>query len=374
MKYAAVLAAAAVVAVSAETPTEQALEHIEADLHSLESAVQAEEGGNASSEEESSDSAAPMTREEKAAEDERILSKLDSTEKGLIKSNVEYSKGVYASSKTKVGSFLEKARSWAASTAAKLVKAIGDGDFAEGEGEPFEELADEGEDEAEEGRHSAILFPVVKHPSVGEIGRSPRECNTGRLNVLSRQILACGRSIGQEFSCIDDTDVVRPASSAALPCWQAPASASIRRITAAKNDFMTISSGLRTPVQQMMLYIHKERGVCNQRNPVARPGRSNHNGGMAMDISSYNYWKADLRAAGWRWGVPKNGRLTDLVHFTYTAGNSNARALMLKAFQRLWNINQTNDRFKLEEDGGYGTNTRAALEASPADGFDQTCE
>jgi len=237
-----------------------------------------------------------------------------------------------------------------------------------------ENEGDHGEYEEDEGRHAAIMFPPQGNPTVRQIATT--KCNTGELNALSRQIINCGKAIGQEFTCIDDESVIRGTTNAALPCFQAAAAEAVRAASREKNDFITISSGLRTPVQQMMLYIHRELWLrnsatapCRQRFPVAKPGGSNHNGGMAMDVSASSYWRSTFRNNGWRWYGSG-----DPVHYDFSAGNPDARKAMLKAFQKLWNLNQTEERFRLDEDGKYGPNTRRALEAAPANGFETTCD
>jgi len=44
---------------------------------------------------------------------------------------------------------------------------------------------------------------------------------------------------------------------------------------------------------------------------AALPGKSNHEGGNAIDTSNYNYWLTTLQAYGWVHSYPSS----DPVHF-----------------------------------------------------------
>jgi hypothetical protein len=65
---------------------------------------------------------------------------------------------------------------------------------------------------------------------------------------------------------------------------------------------------------------------------AAKPGQSNHESGLAIDVAYYDYWRSALQNNGWRWYGSG-----DLVHYDYVAGGSDLRSANLKAFQRLWN-------------------------------------
>ena len=56
------------------------------------------------------------------------------------------------------------------------------------------------------------------------------------------------------------------------------------------------------------------------------------------------------------------------MHFDYVgAGAVSLSGTDVLAFQRLWNLNNPND--KIAEDGQYGPATEARIQSSPADGF-----
>jgi len=124
---------------------------------------------------------------------------------------------------------------------------------------------------------------------------------------------------------------------------------------AARTTPLTINSMFRTLADQYVLY---HSGACGL---AATPGNSNHETGTAVDLAN---WSAAMRAmtnAGCRHPYP--GR--DDVHFDCPGGDR--RADSVRAFQRLWNVNNASDR--IAEDGDYGPMTAARVARSPAGGF-----
>jgi hypothetical protein len=135
---------------------------------------------------------------------------------------------------------------------------------------------------------------------------------------------------------------------------------------------MVVNSAYRTLAQQFLLYNWWTGGVCNFQ-AVARPGASNHQAGLAIDIEDYGGWRPHLERYGWKWFG-----LRDKPHFTYV-GNGLVLSVQLNgktidirntatlAFQRLWNRNNSSE--KIAEDGDFGSTTQSKLKASPANGF-----
>lgn len=124
---------------------------------------------------------------------------------------------------------------------------------------------------------------------------------------------------------------------------------------AARTTPLTINSMFRTLADQYVLY---HSGACGL---AATPGNSNHQTGTAVDLAN---WSAAMRAmlnAGCRHPYPGN----DDVHFDCPGGDR--RADSVRAFQRLWNVNNPGDR--IAEDGAYGPMTAARMARSPAGGF-----
>jgi len=123
---------------------------------------------------------------------------------------------------------------------------------------------------------------------------------------------------------------------------------------------MNISSMYRTIAQQYFLY---RRAACFP--AVAKPGRSNHESGIALDVSDpdNSTWRAALQSVGFNWLGS-----WDRFHFDYRgAGSVDLRGEDVRAFQRLWNRNHPED--KIAEDGAWGGDTESRLKQSPANGF-----
>jgi hypothetical protein len=125
---------------------------------------------------------------------------------------------------------------------------------------------------------------------------------------------------------------------------------------------LTANSMLRTVVQQYLLYRWYQLGRCGIQL-AALPGNSNHETGLAIDTSQYDAWKPTLEAHGFRWLGS-----SDVVHFDYVgAGAKNLRGEDVRAFQRLWNLNNPSD--KITVDGDYGPATESRIKQSPPNGF-----
>ncbi|NOY91103.1 MAG: hypothetical protein GXP55_07805, partial [Deltaproteobacteria bacterium] len=120
---------------------------------------------------------------------------------------------------------------------------------------------------------------------------------------------------------------------------------------------LSITSAFRTVADQYVLY---NSGGCGL---AARPGRSNHQSGRAVDLSNASAARAALEAQGCVWFGSR-----DPVHFD--CPGMDLRADAITAFQHLWNVNNPGDT--IAEDGAYGAQTDARLAGSPAGGFSDT--
>jgi MYXO-CTERM domain-containing protein len=124
---------------------------------------------------------------------------------------------------------------------------------------------------------------------------------------------------------------------------------------AARTTPLTINSMFRTLADQYVLY---HSGACGL---AAQPGSSNHETGTAVDLANWSAAMRAMTAAGCRHPYPGS----DDVHFD--CPGSDRRADSVRAFQRLWNVNNPSDR--IAEDGAYGPMTGARVARSPAGGF-----
>lgn len=190
-------------------------------------------------------------------------------------------------------------------------------------------------------------------------------CGTEVVSGLSRQLvrqLNCLRS-GLFTDLNSLSRVSLSTAAAAVPYLQTSAASALQRAVNQRGVTMTINSALRTLPQQLMLYTWMLRKQCRI-TAAAQPGKSNHNGGLAVDIQDANSWKTAMTNNGWT----KLGDW-DPMHYDYNGG-TDVRQLSVLAFQKLWNLNNPNN--KLTEDGAYGSKTENAILSSPVSGFAKT--
>jgi hypothetical protein len=209
-------------------------------------------------------------------------------------------------------------------------------------------------------------FVFAAGTTVGAIARTA--CSTAGAAALSEQLLA-------EVECMRAGTLSSIASVPGLRLGPGVLSKLNRGAAGALRDAvagssLTLNSATRSTAQQYILYYWYEHGRCTGVvRLAARPGRSNHESGLAIDTSAYATWRSRLSAHGFRWLGS-----SDPVHFDYGgAGAVDIRSLAVKAFQRLWNRNHPGDR--IAEDGAWGPNTAARMDRAPAGGFEQgaTC-
>ncbi len=193
-------------------------------------------------------------------------------------------------------------------------------------------------------------------------------CSTTSVFGLSTQIV-------KETNCLvpgalaampNRSDFVKgPATFAFL---QTPGRNALVGLLDADSRVFSVNSMLRTVAQQYLLYTWFQQGRCGIQ-AAARPGKSNHETGLALDTSDFSAFRSALEARGFRWFGDG-----DRVHFDYAgAGVRNLTGTDVRAFQRLWNLNNPAD--KITVDGLYGPQTESRLRKSPAAGFAQgsTC-
>ena len=191
---------------------------------------------------------------------------------------------------------------------------------------------------------------------------------TGLVSGLSRQIIAQMNNL--QASILVNFDNLRGISSSGEPhlnlYLQPGARESLRialraGIAQQPNLKMTINSAYRTVAQQHILY------QVYQRAPkliplAAKPGNSNHEDGLAIDVNNYNIWKPYLLKYGWQWlGAG------DPVHFFENNGRDDVGNLGVKAFQSLWN--KYNPSELMTVDGNFGAQTAAKMDRCPIAGF-----
>jgi hypothetical protein len=180
---------------------------------------------------------------------------------------------------------------------------------------------------------------------------------------LSKQIIAEARCMASDsYTAVPDLGNVT-FNSGVFAYMEKPAKDHlVGSLKAHPGTKMTVASMLRTIAQQFLLYSWYKSGRCGI-GLAATPGNSNHETGLAIDVSQYSTWKGSLQAHGFHWLGS-----SDPVHFDYAgAGAKDYRGIDVKAFQRLWNRNHPSD--KIATDGEWGPQTEARMKKAPAGGF-----
>lgn len=192
----------------------------------------------------------------------------------------------------------------------------------------------------------------------GLIKDAPLGVSTSIVNGLSQQLIyQINLIVPNALVSFDDLNV--ELGNAAFPFVPQAGKEALRKAIAKRGETLVVNSAYRTLAQQVLLYNNRS----NNKNPVAAPGTSNHQSGLALDIEDRDGWEPFLIPLGWE---PLAG---DPPHVDYQgAGARDLRKTTILAFQKLWNKNHPDN--KLDEDGEFGPNTEAALNRSPSVGFD----
>ena len=186
-------------------------------------------------------------------------------------------------------------------------------------------------------------------------------CSTAVANGLSQQIIdEMNGIISNVLVRFDNLNV--KSGAAVFPYLQRPAQEALARAINDRGTTMSINSAYRTIGQQLILFNHSQRRRCGI-TIAARPGRSNHQSGLAIDINDAQGWRPHLERHGWKWLGRKDPPHFDYVH----GGTRDIRSLAVLAFQKLWNKNNLSDR--ITEDSIYGAQVEARLNRAPIEGF-----
>ncbi|NEQ12155.1 MAG: D-alanyl-D-alanine carboxypeptidase, partial [Moorea sp. SIO4E2] len=225
---------------------------------------------------------------------------------------------------------------------------------------------------------------LILSPSPRVTPSPPREVRVSQkqpIPSIVKDVTTClfsqgiGKVRGLDQQLIDRLNVVRPNSLVSFedlnvemtgynwPYLQPAAKQALQQAIDDRGIPLLVNGAYRTIAQQLVLYNHYRNQNRCEIPIAARPSRSNHQSGLALDISDYLSWRPYLKKYGWRWlgwGDP--------VHFDYVGGNTiDIRADSVLAFQQLWNLNNPTDR--IIEDGILQALTEQRLNNSPVDGF-----
>lgn len=187
-------------------------------------------------------------------------------------------------------------------------------------------------------------------------------CCTGQAQGLSTQVLA--RLLDKGLLVRIDHPLIHCKGKQNNPYLQPAAYADLVLAVEFRDRPLVINSCLRTVMQQYMLYQQKLRGLCGIK-AASRPGQSNHQSGLSIDIEDAAGWKSCLKRFNWHYLGDY-----DPMHFDHKSMQAKQLGrLQILEFQKLWNENcETGEQ--LNEDGVWGAKSAIAVANSPCEGFD----
>lgn len=199
---------------------------------------------------------------------------------------------------------------------------------------------------------------------------SQNGCSTSGLRPLNQQIvqvLLAAVNTESETNLVrcDDIPRLRVSGNSTIPLLQPAARESLREVIAQQGRPLKLIHAYRTIAQQFVLLQWKIRGRCNI-TAARRPGTSDHERAIAIDIDDFSVWRAALESNGWAWAGPG-----DRGHFSFRGPGVSPKVLTesVRSFQKLWNLNNPDDL--IDEDGIFGDiETGPRLLLSPVQGFE----
>lgn len=189
-------------------------------------------------------------------------------------------------------------------------------------------------------------------------------CGTASVHGLSQQIIQVFLELEPNALVPVEHALINAATPQSVNLLlQPPARTALINAVEERGKVLTVNSCLRTVAQQYILLQHatppKRCGV----KAAAKPGHSNHEGGVGIDIANAAVWKPVMAAHNWH----KLGSF-DPPHFDFVGQHVlGLESVGVKAFQILWNRHHPQDQ--IDEDGIYGNETEKRLVKSPAGGF-----
>jgi hypothetical protein len=187
-------------------------------------------------------------------------------------------------------------------------------------------------------------------------------CGTGPMAGLVKQICDTLTSELPAGTLTDISAHVQPQNDSTITLLQSPGAETLVAAILEKGHKLPLFHALRVLPQQYAFRTWLEQGRCSI-PAAAKPGRSNHERGNAIDVDDLSSWKSVLNHHGWIQTVSG-----DPSHFEFNGEHDSAfNQKGILAFQKLWNKHNPND--PIEEDGTYGPETEKRLKASPIAGF-----
>lgn len=195
-------------------------------------------------------------------------------------------------------------------------------------------------------------------------------CSTAGLRPLNEQIvqvLLAAVNTDNETNLVpcDDIPLLRVVGNSTIPLLQPAARESLQQVIEQEGRHLDLIHGYRTIAQQFVLLQWRIHGRCSITS-ARRPGTSDHERAIAIDIGDFAVWKDALENNGWVWAGPG-----DRGHFSFRGPGVSPLVLIesVRSFQKLWNLNNPDDL--IDEDGIFGdVQTGPRLLLSPIDGFE----
>lgn len=209
-------------------------------------------------------------------------------------------------------------------------------------------------------------------PSVQQFATTSSQngCSTAGLRPLNEQIvevLLSSVNTNNETNLVrcDDIPRLRVIGNSTIALLQPAARESLQEVIAREGRQLKLIHAYRTIAQQFVLLQWKIRGRCNI-TAARRPGTSDHERAIAIDIDDFSVWREALERNGWDWAGPG-----DRGHFSFRGPGVSPKVLTesVRSFQKLWNLNNPDDL--IDEDGVFGDiETGPRLLLSPIEGFE----
>lgn len=201
-----------------------------------------------------------------------------------------------------------------------------------------------------------------KELMAAQVGSIIDQCDTGLARGLNLQCIAkMNRMVKTPLLVEIKHPLININGDQINPFLQPQAAAALVNAAKARGTKMVINSCLRTTVQQAIIRMQFEAGLCGI-TAAALPGTSNHERGAAIDIQDPDGWEPFLEDEGWvrlgSWDPP---------HFDYNGLRSDIAMIQISAFQQLWN--QHNPKDVIAIDGTYGPVTAKCIQKSPLSGW-----
>ena len=195
-------------------------------------------------------------------------------------------------------------------------------------------------------------------------------CSTARLRPLDDQIvqvLLATVNTDEETNLVpcDDIPLLKVVGNSTIPFLQPAARESLRKVIEQKGRELGLIHAYRTIAQQFVLLQWRIHGRCGI-TAARRPGTSDHERAIAIDIEDFSFWKPALESHGWQWAGSG-----DQGHFSFHGPGVNPDVITesVRSFQKLWNLNNPDDL--IDEDGVFGdVQTGPRLLLSPIEGFE----